>query len=246
MKIFIILYEVIIFFPIFAINTIVLGIAAILGCKYGNSEFWAYYPGVIWSRLNLAGCLCRVKVEGREKLNPKQTYVFVANHQGAPDILMVFGYLGQPFRFILRNGLKKFPVLGKFCIKSEQIFVDESGANGIVHTVRQAINVLKGGKSIIVFPEGTRSKDGHLNRFKKGSFAIAAMTKSPVVPVTLVNSYQTLPKGAIIPKPNVLRVIFHDPLPAVTKEEGNEAGIERLLHDSQKVIALDLGDPIQN
>lgn len=245
MKILIFIYECVIFLPIFVISTIVLTLSSIIGCKIGNYEFWSHYPGVVWSKLSLAAALCRVEVEGREKIDPKQSYIFVANHQGSTDIVLIFGYLGQPFRWILRNGIKKVPVLGSFCENSKQIFVDESGANGIIHTVRQAVNVLKSGKSIVIFPEGTRCKDGHLHQFKKGGFAIAAMTKHPVVPVTIVNSFQTMPKGTFIPRPHKMKLIIHDPLPAVTREEGNEAGIHRLLHDSQRAIALDLGEPIQ-
>ena len=236
MKFLILLYQWIIFIPIFAITTIILGFSAILGCKFGNPNFWGYYPGVLWSRINLAIALCPIKVEGRENLDSKQSYVFVANHQGATDILMLFGYLGQPFRWMLRQGIKKAPVLGPFCENSGQIWVDESGAKGIIHTVRQALSVLKDGKSMVIFPEGTRSKDGQLHAFKKGAFAIAAMIKLPVVPVTLINSYQTMPKGSISIRPHRLKLIIGKPIPAVTKDEGNEAGIERLMRESRATI----------
>ncbi|MCF0180007.1 MAG: 1-acyl-sn-glycerol-3-phosphate acyltransferase, partial [Bacteroidales bacterium] len=218
------IYEWLIFAPLFAITTIVLGITAIIGCKFGNPDFWGYYPGVCWARITLALALCPIKVEGRKNLDPNQSYIFVANHQGATDIIMLFGYLGQPFRWMLRQGIKKAPVLGPFCEISGQIWVDESGAKGILHTVRQALTILKRGKSMVVFPEGTRSNDGKLHRFKKGAFAIAAMIKLPVVPVTIVNSYQTMPKGTTTLHPHRLKLIIEKPLPAVTKEEGNEAG----------------------
>ena len=240
------LYQWLIFMPLFIVVTILAAVTTMVGCRFGNSDFWGYYPGVIWARVTAAIALCPCKVVGRENLDPKQSYVFVANHQGAADILLLFGYLGQPFRWMLRKGIKKIPFMGKACDKSGQIWVDESGAKGIIHTVRQAMNTLKNGISVVIFPEGTRSKDGHLHRFKKGAFTIAAMLKLPVVPVTIEGPYKVLPKGSVLIHPTKMRLTIHKPIPAVTKEEGNEAGIDRLLHESQKVIALSLGEPIQN
>lgn len=239
------IYEWLIFMPLFILTTIITATIVMIGCRFGNPDFWGYYPGVIWGRIVVALALCPCKVEGRENLDPKQSYVFVANHQGAADIPLLFGYLGQPFRWMLRKGIMKIPFMGKACDKSGQIWVDESGAKGIIHTVRQALSTLKNGKSVIIFPEGTRSKNGHLNRFKKGAFSIAAMLKLPVVPVTLEGPYKVLRKGSIQLHPTRMKVTIHKPIPAVTKEEGNEAGIERLLHESQRVIAESLGEPIQ-
>ena len=135
--------------------------------------------------------------------------------------------------------------MGKACDKSGQIWVDESGAKGILHTVRQALNTLKNGKSVVIFPEGTRSSDGHLHRFKKGAFTIAAMLRLPIVPVTIEGPYKVLPKGSVIIHPNKMRLTIHKPIPAVTKEECNYSSIYLLLHKSQKVIALSLGEPVQ-
>lgn len=239
------LYQWIIFMPLFLVWTILLSILTILGCKFGNPDFWGYKPGVIWGKFICLIALCPVKIEGLEKLDPKTSYIFVANHQSAFDIFLLFGYMPQPFRWMLRKGIKKIPFLGSACDKAGQIWVDERGAQGLIHTVRQALNTLKGGTSMIIFPEGTRTSTGHLNRFKKGAFTLAAMLKLPVVPLTLDGPYKVLKKGTLGLHPHRLRVIIHDPLPAVTKEEGNEAGVDRLLHDSQRAIAVSLGEPIQ-
>lgn len=239
------LYEWLIFIPLFILVTIIAAVSTMIGCHFGNGAVWGYYPGVVWARVTAALALCPCKVEGRENLDPKQSYIFVANHQGAADIILIFGYLGQPFRWMLRKGIKKIPFMGSACDRAGQIWVDESGAKGIIHTVRQALATLKGGTSMIIFPEGTRSDDGHMNRFKRGAFTIAAMLKLPVVPVTIEGPYKVLPKGSILLHPHTMKLTIHKPLHAVTKEEGNEAGVDRLLHESQKVIALSLGEPIQ-
>ena len=112
------IYEWLIFMPLFILTTIITATIVMLGCRFGNPDFWGYYPGVIWGRIVVALALCPCKVEGKENLDPKQSYVFVANHQGAADIPLLFGYLGQPFRWMLRKGIMKIPFMGKACDKS--------------------------------------------------------------------------------------------------------------------------------
>lgn len=245
MYIFYFLYQWLIFVPIFFVLTVITALATLLGCTFGNGGFWGYWPGHIWAKFACWLALCPVKVEGRENIDPKTSYIFVANHQGAYDIFLLFGFLNQNFRWMLRKGIKKLPLIGRACDSAGQIWVDEHGTSGIIHTVRQALGTLKGGTSMIIFPEGTRTADGHMNRFKKGAFSIAAMLRLPVVPVTIDGSYDVLKKGSPLLHPHRLTLIIHQPLPAVTKTEGNEAGVDRLLHDSQRIIAESLGEPIQ-
>lgn len=239
------IYQWCVFLPIYLVVTILSAVTTMIGCWLGDNNIWGYYPGKVWAWIGSYLSLCPCSVKGRENLDPKQSYVFVANHQGAFDIIILFGFLNQPFRWMLKKSLKKIPLVGRACNDSGQIWVDESGSKGILHTIRQAMSTLKDGKSVIIFPEGTRTKNGHLNRFKKGAFTIAAMLKLPVVPITLEGPYEVMPKGSFLIHPHRLKLTIHKPIPAVTKEEGMDAGIDRLLHESQKVIAESLGDPIQ-
>lgn len=237
-----ILYEVCIILPIFLVLSILAGFVTTVGCMCGFGKFMGYWPGVIWGRLVCWLCLCPYKVEGREKIDKNTSYVFVPNHQGAFDIFLLYAGLGHDFRWMLRKGIKKIPVAGISCEKAGQIWVDEHGTTGMMHTVRQALNTLKGGTSLVIFPEGTRTKTGRLNPFKKGAFALAAMLRKPVVPITIEGPYKIMKKGSFLIVPHRMRLIIHDPLPAVTKEEGQEAGIARLQHDSRQVIAESLGE----
>lgn len=238
-------YSWLIFVPGLVIISILASIITIVGCLVGNGKFWGYWPGVWWAKIICWLALCPVTVEGRENIDPKTSYVFVANHQGAFDIFLLFGHLGHDFRWMLRKGLRKIIFVGPACERAGHIFVDSHGTTGMMHTFRQALSTLKDGTSMIVFPEGTRTKDGHLHTFKKGAYTLAAMLKVPVVPLTLEGPYQVMPKGSTILTPHRLKITIHKPLAAVTREEGNEAGIDRLLHESQKVIAETLGETIQ-
>lgn len=238
-------YQWLIFMPGMFIISVIASIITIVGCLLGDGKFWGYWPGVYWAKAICCLALCPVSVEGRENIDPTTSYVFVANHQGAFDIFLLFGYLGHDFRWMLRKGLRKIIFIGPACERAGHIFVDSHGSSGMMHTFRQAVNTLRGGTSIIVFPEGTRTKDGHLHTFKRGAYTLAAMLKVPVVPLTLEGPYLVNPKGSKVMTPHRLKITIHKPLAAVTREEGNDAGMDRLLHESQKVIAETLGEKIQ-
>lgn len=246
MKVFIFLYQWLIFLPGLFIVSVIASVITIVGCLLGNGRFWGYWPGVIWAKIICWLALCPVTVEGRENIDSKTSYVFVANHQGAFDIFLLFGYLGHSFRFMLRKGLRKIIFIGRACEKAGHIYVDSHGSSGMMHTIRQAIDTLKKGNSIIVFPEGTRTKDGHLGQFKKGAYTLAAMLKVPVVPLTLEGPYQILPKDQKIFHPHRMKITIHKPIAPVSRQEGNDAGVDRLLHESQRVIASSLGEPVQD
>ena len=238
------IYEICIFLPIFLILTILTSLVTYVGCMVGLGKFMGFWPGVFWSKITCYLALCPYKVVGREKLDPKTSYVFVANHQGAFDIFLLYAALGQPFRWMLRKGIRKLPFVGPACDKAGHIWVDERGASGMMHTIRQAMQTLKGGTSIIVFPEGTRTRNGHLGRFKKGAFTLAAMLRMPVVPITIEGPYKIMKKGSLLIHWHRIKLTIHDPLPAVTRTEGNDAGVERLLYSSQEVIAKSLNEPV--
>ena len=245
MKFVLFLYQWLVFIPGLLIVSIIASIITIAGCLLGDGKFWGYYPGRYWAKIICWLALCPVTVEGRENIDPNTVYVFVANHQGAFDIFLLFGHLGHQFRWMLRKGLRNIVFIGRACENAGHIYVDSHGSSGMMHTMRQAMNTVKSGLSLIIFPEGTRSKDGHLGQFKKGAFTIAAMLKVPVVPITIEGAYQVNPKGSKVMTPHRLKLTIHKPIEPVTRQEGTEAGVERLLHQSQRIIAESLGEPIQ-
>ena len=245
MKVLYFFYQWLIFVPLLVIISIIASLATSIGCLIGNKNFWGYWPGVIWARCIVRLSLCPVTVEGRENIDKNTEYVFVANHQGAFDIFLLFGFLGHDFRWMLRKGLRKIVFVGAACERAGHIYVDSHGSSGMMHTIRQALATLKEGHSLIIFPEGTRSNDGHLGTFKKGAFTLAAMLKVPVVPLTIEGPYKVLQKGSWLVHPHHLKLTIHKPLEPVSRKEGTDAGVDRLLHESQRVIAESLGEPVQ-
>ena len=164
-----------------------------------------------WSRLFCIVSLVRVEVKGREKLDRSTSYVFVANHQGAYDIFLVYGYLGHKFKWMMIITLRRIPFVGAACAAAGFIFVDRSG-KGLRETLAAAEKILTRGMSLVVFPEGSRTPDGQLHRFKKGAYQIADDLSLPVVPMTIDGSYRVLPKSSKIIRPGKITLTIHEPV----------------------------------
>lgn len=188
------IYQLFIALPLGLIVTVITAIVIVVGCSIGKGHFWGYYPGHLWGRIILWLLLIPVKVEGKLQLENNQSYVFVANHQGAFDIFLIYGYLGRNFKWMMKQSLRKLPFVGWACEKSKQIFVDKSGASRIKKTYDDARQTLQGGTSLTVFPEGARTFTGKMQPFKKGAFALADELQLPVVPLTINGSFHIMPR----------------------------------------------------
>ena len=117
------IYQLFVALPVVVIVTILTTIVITIGCTIGNGHFWGYYPGRWWARIILKVLFIPVEVEGRTNLEKDQSYVFVANHQGAFDIFLIYGYLNRNFKWMMKKSLRKMPFVGYACERSHQIFV---------------------------------------------------------------------------------------------------------------------------
>ena len=217
------IYQVLVFLPLGIITTLVMVLLVTIGCTFGNGHFWGYAPGHWWARIFLKLLLIPVKVEGREQLEKDQSYVFVANHQGAFDIFLIYGYLNRNFKWMMKHQLRNMPFLGYACEKSHQIFVDKRGPKKIKASYDAARNTLKDGISLTVFPEGARTFTGHMARFRRGAFALADELQLPVVPLTINGSFNIMPRmrdGHFV-NWHPLQLTIHQPIYPVGKGDDN-------------------------
>lgn len=147
---------------------------------------------ILWSRM-VVFPLFGVKVKNRENLpSERQACVYVANHQSFMDILSLY-HLGVPFKFVSKASILKIPVIGWAMRRAKTITIERDDKRSQLATFRQCVDALKGGTSICIFPEGTRSKDGSLLDFKKGPFAMAKRAKVPIVPITILGTGRLMP-----------------------------------------------------
>lgn len=194
-------------YPLILVSTAVFGTLAVSLSLI--SKHLGFYAGVFWARSLTWGTWVRVRVAGREHLRPNQSYVMLSNHQGAYDILALYGYLGREFRWVMKEELRKVPFLGWGCAAIGHIFVDRKNSARAIASLEAAKSHLVGGVSVLLFPEGTRSTDGRLLPFKKGGFAIARQLDLPILPVSITGSNEILPKACLFPRPGTVRVRFH-------------------------------------
>lgn len=224
MRIIYYIYQICIALPVFIVSTVLTSLVTCVGCMLGNGHFWGYWPGKIWSHIVCNILLLPVRVEGRENLEPGKSYVFVANHQGAMDIFLIYGYLCRNFKWMMKQSLRKVPFVGVACAKAHHIFIDKSSPSKIEESFREAREILHDGMSLVVFPEGTRTSTGKVGRFKKGAFLIADELQLDVVPLTIDGSFQVLPrqKGMMnFVRRHTLHLIIHKPIAPSGKGEDN-------------------------
>lgn len=217
MKLLYKIYSFCIALPLFLVATIITALTVTVGAILGDSTYTGYYVPKAWSRFTCWIFLIRVKVEGREYINKNESYVFLANHQGYFDIFLVYGYLGHNFKWMMKEYLKKIPFVGYACVRSKQIYVGDSIAS-IQKTVTQARETLRGGMSMVIFPEGTRTYTGQMGDFKRGAFMLANEIGLPIVPLTINGSYDIFSRTAKSVSFGKLSLKIHKPITAEDRQ----------------------------
>ena len=228
------IYLFLIAIPLLLTITILAAGITIIGSALSGGRFFGYWPGSIWGRLFCIISLVRVKVYGRENISRGQSYVFVANHQGAYDIFSIYGYLGHNFRWMMKKSLERIPLVGYSCKVSGHIFVDNSSPSAVKATMEAAERRLAGGMSVVVFPEGSRTLDGRMHAFRRGAFSLAVEFGLPVVPITIDGAYTILRRGSFLPRPGRITLTIHKPIEA---PEGGRHELADLMDKSYKAIA---------
>ena len=233
-QVFHFLYQWLIFMPIFVVLTLLCAITVIITTPIFGSRFWGYYPPKWWSRLTCWLALCRIKVSGRENLAPKQSYVFIANHQGAFDIFLVYGFLNQNIKWVQKESLRHIPFVGYASEKAGHVFVDNSSVTARIATIKKAKEKLKDGSSMVIFPEGARTETGKMARFKRGAYQIAIDMKLPIVPMTINGAYDVLKIGSINLKiGRKMELIIHKP---ISTENLTDADISKLITQTHEIV----------
>lgn len=194
MKFLYILYQYLIGFPLIVVVTLFTALLTIICFPWRNGKLPRAVQ-VFWSRSVLWLLLVPIKVSGRENVNPKQSYVFVANHQSFLDVFAVYGWLPNNFKWLMKKELRKIPFVGTACAVAGHIFVDRSNPRAALESLTYIKAQLHDGISTVIFPEGTRTKTGEMGRFKAGAFKIAMDMGLPVVPITLNGFYKSMPPG---------------------------------------------------
>lgn len=207
MKPLYIIYQYLIAFPLIIVVTLFTAIFTILCFPWKNGKAPRAVQ-VFWSRSVLWFLLIPIKVTGQENVDPKQSYVFVANHQSFLDVFAVYGWLPNNFKWLMKKEIRKVPFVGTACAVAGHIFVDRSNPRAALQSMDHIKKELVDGISTVIFPEGTRTKTGEMGRFKQGAFKIAMDMGLPVVPLSLGGFFKAMPSGQAFANPRA-RVSLH-------------------------------------
>lgn len=212
LRILYLIYQWCIAVPVLFVLTVLTSIITIITTSLFGNHFWGYYPAHLWSRAVCCLLLVKVRVKGRENIDSKTSYVFVANHQGAFDIWSIYGYLNHDFKWLMKKELEKIFLVGYACKRAGHIFVDDTKISGIRETIEQSESTLKDGMSLVIFPEGSRTFDGKMTAFKRGAFMLASEFKLPVVPITIDGAFKAMPRTTYCATPTTITLTIHKPI----------------------------------
>lgn len=179
-----------------------------------------------WAEDTIDKLYMNVEVFGRENIPEKDGLVFISNHQGYGDIIVLFKALqGKQIGFIAKDTLTKLPFFGKWIAAIRGLFIHRGNAKEALKSLSQGAKLVKDGYNLVIFPEGTRSKGPKMGNFKPGSFKLATMAKAPIVPITINGTYHLLEEKGYYQRDTHVTVTIH---PAVetnglSRKEINEA-----------------------
>jgi 1-acyl-sn-glycerol-3-phosphate acyltransferase len=154
----------------------------------------------------------RVNVQGREKIAPGVTYVFLSDHQGNFDAPVLIHVIPRDTSVLIKQEMMRIPVLSLVLKQVDFIPLDRLNPKKAQVGIERGAQLLANGKSFLAFPEGTRSRDGRLGDFKKGVFVMAIKAQAPIIPITLRNSAQVNPPGTYGVRAGCIDVVIHDPI----------------------------------
>jgi 1-acyl-sn-glycerol-3-phosphate acyltransferase len=224
----------------FVVETIVLASIAVLSGLFDRSGETVFRIARFWSRLVLGVPGVRVKVEQRTPLDPTRPYIFMCNHASMIDIWA--GFVGVPasFRFIAKKQLARIPLFGWAMWAGRFIFIDRQNAVAARRSIEEAARRIKSGQSVLIYPEGTRTRDGRLMPFKKGGFHLAIDSGTDIVPMAIEGTRALMPRGAMLIRAGEIRLQIGEPIRTAGLGPNDRERLVKQVHDR---IAEMLGEP---
>lgn len=188
------------------VSTIGLSTLAFVTFPFSRTGNIVHHYARWWAKIQLLVSGVRVKVKGLEYLAKKAPFIYMANHQSAYDIFALLSCLPVQFRWIAKKELFAIPVLGWAMRAANYISIDRSGRKKALESIERAANKIKGGVSVVIFPEGTRSRDGSIQPFKRGGFTLALKSGVPIIPIAIKGSSDVMPRDSLRVRPGEIHI----------------------------------------
>ncbi len=202
--------------PILAVVTVVCGLLAMLCSLWDKSGRQQHAVAHAWARMVLAISMSPMKVVNPQNLklplDGHPAAVFACNHLSYMDTPALFGALPFQFRILANHYLFRYPVIGPYLRRSGQVPIDQSSMRSMVAGLMRGVATLKAGMPILLFPDGSRSSDGHIRRFLSGAAFMAIKAQVPLVPLALIGTYELLPMHTYHLSPRPLMLVACEPI----------------------------------
>ncbi len=165
-----------------------------------------------WGRFCAQLLGIRIDIVGRENYDTGKNYLVISNHAGMADIPLLLGTLQLNLRFVAKEELGRIPVFGWAIKKSGYVLIKRGQNKDALKSLLKAADVLKNGRSVHIFPEGTRSATGELLPFKRGAFLIAQKAHAPVLPIAIIGSNTITPKKSLKIRKGTVTIVISPPI----------------------------------
>lgn len=185
----------------------------------------------VWAPGALRFMGARMDVRGLDRVDFSESYLFVANHTSQLDIPLLFAALPVPLRFLAKEELRRVPLVGRFIAAMGMVFVDRGDSQAARGSIDQLASLLASGMALMAFPEGTRSRDGELGRFKTGAFVGAIKSGRAVVPIFIEGADTILPAGSLRARPGRVVVTIGTPVPSRHLDVANRRELADLVRE---------------
>ncbi len=172
----------------------------------------AHKVGRIWAKCILALSNIRVIVKGLSNLKPGRSYIYMANHMSNFDIPVLQAYLPVQFSWLAKAELYKIPIFGYAMKRAGYISLDRSDRKSAIESLNKATKIIRDGVSVIIFPEGTRSRTNNVQPFKKGGFFLAVDSGVPIIPIIIHGTGRIMPKKKMLIKPGNVTLEITKPI----------------------------------
>lgn len=199
----------------------------------GHPEDTVHRVARFWGNACLFISGVRIRISGLDRIPRGLPVIFMANHQGNYDIFTLLGKIPAQFRWIAKKEVFAIPLLGPAMKKAGYISIDRKNREKAIRSMDEAADKIRQGKSVMTFPEGTRSPDGSIGPFKKGSFYLAIQSGVPVIPVTILGSRNVMKKRKMNIRRGTITVIIDKPIDVKEYTLDNR---EDLLERTRRVI----------
>jgi 1-acyl-sn-glycerol-3-phosphate acyltransferase len=211
-------------FLIILIAAIPLSIIALVSTPIDRSGRTFHAMSRYWAKVILWLFGIKVRTRGTENIEPERRYVYISNHASMFDIPAVVTGIPDDIRFVLKKELTRIPIWGWALKYGHYIVIDRGKARDAIKSLEEAAMRMRQGASVILFAEGTRTRDGKLQPFKRGAISLAVKAGIPVIPVTINNTFKILPKGSWHVKPTDIELVLEKPIPTdrFTGREGEQ------------------------